>query len=148
MIRRPPRSTLFPYTTLFRSGPARRVARKQRPARLLEQDQALHQRRALRDGEFAKSCCVIRGQVAREVRLVLTARGPQPLAERRRGVAWLLLLALSRGTGHPAKQQDQSKISFSQLLHPDAGPQTSMRRLDGFWCRPNFFEAVFSQTRT
>src|SRR3712207_9057579 len=25
MIRRPPRSTLFPYTTLFRSGGARRV---------------------------------------------------------------------------------------------------------------------------
>src|SRR5438067_10745611 len=25
MIRRPPRSTLFPYTTLFRSGEARRV---------------------------------------------------------------------------------------------------------------------------
>src|SRR2546422_7466330 len=25
MIRRPPRSTLFPYTTLFRSGAARRV---------------------------------------------------------------------------------------------------------------------------
>src|SRR3712207_8092941 len=24
MIRRPPRSTLFPYTTLFRSGPSRR----------------------------------------------------------------------------------------------------------------------------
>src|SRR3712207_8518794 len=24
MIRRPPRSTLFPYTTLFRSGPCRR----------------------------------------------------------------------------------------------------------------------------
>src|SRR3712207_6892995 len=26
MIRRPPRSTLFPYTTLFRSGPATRPA--------------------------------------------------------------------------------------------------------------------------
>src|SRR2546430_7423935 len=25
MIRRPPRSTLFPYTTLFRSSPARRL---------------------------------------------------------------------------------------------------------------------------
>src|SRR5256885_8585800 len=25
MIRRPPRSTLFPYTTLFRSGPVRRL---------------------------------------------------------------------------------------------------------------------------
>src|SRR3712207_7397116 len=27
MIRRPPRSTLFPYTTLFRSSPARRSRR-------------------------------------------------------------------------------------------------------------------------
>src|SRR6266496_6198630 len=34
MIRRPPRSTLFPYTTLFRSGPARlRFARPLRPPR-------------------------------------------------------------------------------------------------------------------
>src|SRR2546430_4509846 len=27
MIRRPPRSTLFPYTTLFRSGPGRQALR-------------------------------------------------------------------------------------------------------------------------
>src|SRR3712207_8631194 len=33
MIRRPPRSTLFPYTTLFRSaGPGRRVGRRPRAA--------------------------------------------------------------------------------------------------------------------
>src|SRR2546422_6518647 len=32
MIRRPPRSTLFPYTTLFRSGSAR-APRLSRPAR-------------------------------------------------------------------------------------------------------------------
>src|SRR3712207_8823527 len=32
MIRRPPRSTLFPYTTLFRSRGAGRVARDQRGA--------------------------------------------------------------------------------------------------------------------
>src|SRR2546430_5700820 len=31
MIRRPPRSTLFPYTTLFRSGFHLRLARKLRP---------------------------------------------------------------------------------------------------------------------
>src|SRR5438445_4677602 len=32
MIRRPPRSTLFPYTTLFRSTPLRRLhRRRQRP---------------------------------------------------------------------------------------------------------------------
>src|SRR2546427_3738694 len=36
MIRRPPRSTLFPYTTLFRSGPALPAAGHQavRPGRL------------------------------------------------------------------------------------------------------------------
>src|SRR3712207_7432273 len=33
MIRRPPRSTLFPYTTLFRSGRRAVRARGQRPAR-------------------------------------------------------------------------------------------------------------------
>src|SRR3989449_10268436 len=33
MIRRPPRSTLFPYTTLFRSAPpARRLGRRRRPS--------------------------------------------------------------------------------------------------------------------
>src|SRR2546426_4143099 len=32
MIRRPPRSTLFPYTTLFRSGYARRLLALQREA--------------------------------------------------------------------------------------------------------------------
>src|SRR6185436_532647 len=31
MIRRPPRSTLFPYTTLFRSPRRRRAARRQAP---------------------------------------------------------------------------------------------------------------------
>src|SRR3712207_6933328 len=36
MIRRPPRSTLFPYTTLFRSG-SRRPARSHLPAELRRQ---------------------------------------------------------------------------------------------------------------
>src|SRR6266849_7116631 len=31
MIRRPPRSTLFPYTTLFRSHPSRQPRREQPP---------------------------------------------------------------------------------------------------------------------
>src|ERR1041384_8690440 len=33
MIRRPPRSTLFPYTTLFRSHPPHHVCRTQPPRR-------------------------------------------------------------------------------------------------------------------
>src|SRR5260370_23076764 len=34
MIRRPPRSTLFPYTTLFRSGPGKLVSLAPPPAAL------------------------------------------------------------------------------------------------------------------
>src|SRR3712207_7019416 len=41
MIRRPPRSTLFPYTTLFRSGDERRERRQP------EEEAALDQRRRL-----------------------------------------------------------------------------------------------------
>src|SRR5947208_16642643 len=35
MIRRPPRSTLFPYTTLFRSGRIRKVPGAEEPPELL-----------------------------------------------------------------------------------------------------------------
>src|SRR5256885_10310652 len=35
MIRRPPRSTLFPYTTLFRSNRSGRYSYEQRPRRLV-----------------------------------------------------------------------------------------------------------------
>src|SRR5256885_3461166 len=59
MIRRPPRSTLFPYTTLFRSlpglclspdGPGRRGQARGRPGERAPQGQ----RRALRDGVRAR----------------------------------------------------------------------------------------------
>src|SRR3712207_7382262 len=47
MIRRPPRSTLFPYTTLFRSG-RRRASRRRRRGRLRGGvREALHGRVAL-----------------------------------------------------------------------------------------------------
>src|SRR3712207_7307097 len=36
MIRRPPRSTLFPYTTLFRSAPTRRRKRLMRHAVIID----------------------------------------------------------------------------------------------------------------
>src|SRR3712207_7786412 len=38
MIRRPPRSTLFPYTTLFRSHACRRLARRRPVRRARRQD--------------------------------------------------------------------------------------------------------------
>src|SRR2546430_7135851 len=48
MIRRPPRSTLFPYTTLFRSLAARIRGRGARPRRRLLRDLGRRARRLLR----------------------------------------------------------------------------------------------------
>src|SRR2546429_6509242 len=49
MIRRPPRSTLFPYTTLFRSGVRQRVEHGQRP-RLLDRMRGAEPQWALAGG--------------------------------------------------------------------------------------------------
>src|SRR5207249_8583245 len=50
MIRRPPRSTLFPYTTLFRSGP---LAAVQPSLQLVDADEA-HRRIRWRGGSGAE----------------------------------------------------------------------------------------------
>src|SRR2546425_7627998 len=49
MIRRPPRSTLFPYTTLFRSGRRGRHARPSRPAGRARPCAGGHRRRRPRE---------------------------------------------------------------------------------------------------
>src|SRR2546426_6324780 len=57
MIRRPPRSTLFPYTTLFRSVPVRQVPRRRhhpRPGDEVDR-RGDGRRRDLRRGEDRKS---------------------------------------------------------------------------------------------
>src|SRR5689334_24550749 len=56
MIRRPPRSTLFPYTTLFRSSPSRIVTR--RPSSATSTDAADHT--SLRNAPSNNSVCVDR----------------------------------------------------------------------------------------
>src|SRR2546429_1360956 len=45
MIRRPPRSTLFPYTTLFRSQSARACRRSDRPSTALSSSECCRTRR-------------------------------------------------------------------------------------------------------
>src|SRR5205085_3332054 len=49
MIRRPPRSTLFPYTTLFRSHPPPRLREDAQPERVLQRGDGLR-RAAHRQG--------------------------------------------------------------------------------------------------
>src|SRR5256885_5340764 len=51
MIRRPPRSTLFPYTTLFRSGGGSRPACDPDSASLLERALRAGHRRVHREGK-------------------------------------------------------------------------------------------------
>src|SRR3712207_8388397 len=64
MIRRPPRSTLFPYTTLFRSGkrplcaPARSLARALAPAR----ERTVGRRREHRPGPPGVTCVTRAGK--------------------------------------------------------------------------------------
>src|SRR5277367_7046054 len=48
MIRRPPRSTLFPYTTLFRSGNVEVRFRARRPARALAECRLIQDRKSTR----------------------------------------------------------------------------------------------------
>src|SRR3712207_7406345 len=59
MIRRPPRSTLFPYTTLFRSGPghARALLSFRRTQGAVEWDRSRRYSRLCRDClEFPREC--------------------------------------------------------------------------------------------
>src|SRR5258706_80321 len=73
MIRRPPRSTLFPYTTLFRS-PGRRRRRNGHPDRCRQHDLARggtarrHQHRLDRSGSCARARALARRRAGRGAR--------------------------------------------------------------------------------
>src|SRR3712207_7724780 len=87
MIRRPPRSTLFPYTTLFRSARVRRAAIKDLRREVHRAPHQLRHRRVLE---------------VREPRALLALRQeevPQPFAARAR----LQLLHQRRGPPAPAR---------------------------------------------
>src|SRR6266498_2967765 len=73
MIRRPPRSTLFPYTTLFRSN---------RPHGHREPEDGHREHRDRGPHDPARPVCrLLRGSRAKAVdRLLLTVREPRPVA--------------------------------------------------------------------
>src|SRR6266571_3613139 len=81
MIRRPPRSTLFPYTTLFRSPPA--------PDRVQPGDPAAHRQRGRRSEEHTSElqshvklvCRLLLEKKKKPARLVLITEAPQPVKE-------------------------------------------------------------------
>src|SRR2546422_5851976 len=96
MIRRPPRSTLFPYTTLFRSGNRR---------------ETLHARRHHRGWETRSSGvdgCAARGRIARRTVLAGGRGGPSRAAKTE--------LAGGRSEEHTSELQSRLHLVCRLLL--------------------------------
>src|SRR2546426_11745527 len=110
MIRRPPRSTLFPYTTLFRSGARVEQVRRERvtegvrarPPRDARRGRALpHDRVDRADGEAAAA--------------VIGEERPAPLRARPE-------VGVEGARGPAAEGDDPLLPSFAQHAHGRSGP--------------------------
>src|SRR2546430_10318667 len=86
MIRRPPRSTLFPYTTLFRSAAGVPARDLRQPAQLLGREVAAGDLDLDRDEALLALRGHVHGAEALELRGVAVRRAVR-LARRRRGLA-------------------------------------------------------------
>src|SRR5690349_24023770 len=93
MIRRPPRSTLFPYTTLFRSPWAARITTVARPMR----------------------CCLPRGFVTRATSTFSTVRSEEHTSElqSRRDLVCRLLLEKKKKKRKKNHRYTRQNISLS-----------------------------------
>src|SRR2546427_2090867 len=96
MIRRPPRSTLFPYTTLFRSGTSRWRIHPPPPVR------------AALSGPLV--CCPLPARPA-----LLDTRGP-PLPQRPQDARTGLQERVMRSEEHTSELQSQSNLVCRLLL--------------------------------
>src|SRR5258707_7381984 len=101
MIRRPPRSTLFPYTTLFRSGFARRTS-----------------------CDVAPPTSSLRKQGRRDVKIVRSEEHTSELQSRQYLVCRLLLEKKKRNIQYARKRQalstrvrEQDKLQFLSCCH-------------------------------
>src|SRR2546427_3863874 len=100
MIRRPPRSTLFPYTTLFRSGLP-----------------TLHPAAAAAARHAAFRSCAVRRTGGRRGQLCAQRLGQQGSGNRKHG-------GLSRSEEHTSELQSQSNLVCRLLLEKKKNTQT------------------------
>src|SRR3989454_7360892 len=101
MIRRPPRSTLFPYTTLFRSVQREQRARREEPA---AEPAGQHRRRACRSQQ----------EITRE-RQVESAPPGHRIREQAGAKADHLEIAEEGfGVGHVRREQDRGHVRAGQ----------------------------------
>src|SRR5256885_5530867 len=106
MIRRPPRSTLFPYTTLFRSRPA-----EQQPRARRHNQSCKWERRSLSYGTWARS-----GSTARRRRRARKDRPCWPACLRASGSS-------SRSEEHTPELQSPCNLVCRPLLEKTSLPQ-------------------------
>src|SRR2546427_1135404 len=137
MIRRPPRSTLFPYTTLFRSRRRREIERReqvveQRLGGLEERARGLeHRGRALEDRDQALAAQELEARARLEQIAGLTAQeAKQELLRRLEDEARNDAAALARDLKEQARRsadKEAKKILALaiQRLAPQATPQTT-----------------------
>src|SRR2546430_13675332 len=119
MIRRPPRSTLFPYTTLFRSIARPRASAERHHVQVPGQAQRRLRRRSPRAGDHAGSRLGIL--------VVLDAKAP--LLEERAGVPRAVALAAGRIDRLEAQQRAREGDG---VLFAHANDDTSPIPLTGF----------------
>src|SRR2546427_13164304 len=98
MIRRPPRSTLFPYTTLFRSAVGR-----ERPGRL-----AVHPVHLLRSGRFLREIDQLRTRHLHSKSQLVRVDARRDLAVAR--FFEMLLVQIARSEEHTSELQSQSNL--------------------------------------
>src|SRR2546430_6881607 len=94
MIRRPPRSTLFPYTTLFRSAQYQNVLKEQSPKGNLNKDP----------------------QQVERVRAIAKRLIPQTAVFRKDAVDWKWEVNVLRSEEHTSELQSQSNLVCRLLL--------------------------------
>src|SRR5260370_14698696 len=135
MIRRPPRSTLFPYTTLFRSGGDVLVLEKRKceirefRARGAGRGGIDFERRIAGSG-FAERECAGAVERRREIHAAIAKNHAQPIDRRERSARTQLLLALrtkarqKRRAGHGLRRD-----LFRSRLHHSAAPRPHTRRI-------------------
>src|SRR6185436_1196395 len=99
MIRRPPRSTLFPYTTLFRSGACNGGLRRQMP--LWQAKMPLHRHGDRKSTRLNSSHQIISYAVFCLKKKNPVARAPRPLVQEDRGARTRTASPGAGGTGGP-----------------------------------------------
>src|SRR5256885_4578416 len=112
MIRRPPRSTLFPYTTLFRSGQVAEVTEERGVAHGLVNAPIVAQ--------------VVHGKLDDRARLDIAARADvmtDPGRHRAERLSFVIVVSVNDCNGHPRAHLDHEFADAHELV----GPQRELR---------------------